>query len=71
MREPGRKGMGRAGQYRPSPVTGGVAAQILAASHPELLRSLVLTNCDTEGNFPPPAFMPVIQATGAARSPRC
>jgi pimeloyl-ACP methyl ester carboxylesterase len=42
--------------------TGGVVAQIVAASHPELLRSLVLTNCDTEGNFPPPAFTPVIQA---------
>ena len=42
--------------------TGGVVAQIVAARHPELLRSLVLTNCDTEGNFPPQAFMPVIQA---------
>ena len=42
--------------------TGGAVAQIVAASHPELLRSLVLTNCDTEGNFPPPAFMPVIEA---------
>ena len=42
--------------------TGGVVAQIVAARHPELLRSLVLTNCDTEGNFPPQAFMPVIEA---------
>jgi len=42
--------------------TGGAVAQIVAASHPELLRSLVLTNCDTEGNFPPAAFMPVIEA---------
>lgn len=42
--------------------TGGVVAQILAARHPGLLRSLVLTNCDTEGNFPPPSFLPVIQA---------
>jgi pimeloyl-ACP methyl ester carboxylesterase len=42
--------------------TGGVIAQILAATHPELLRSLVLTNCDTDGNFPPAAFMPVIEA---------
>ena len=38
------------------------SAQIVAARHPELLRSLVLTNCDTEGNFPPQAFMPVIEA---------
>jgi len=42
--------------------TGGVVAQVVAASQPELLRSLVLTNCDTEGNFPPQAFMPVIEA---------
>jgi pimeloyl-ACP methyl ester carboxylesterase len=42
--------------------TGGAVAQIVAAGHPELLRSLVLTNCDTEGNFPPQAFMPVIEA---------
>lgn len=42
--------------------TGGAIAQIFAASHPELLRSLVLTNCDTEDNFPPPSFMPVIEA---------
>jgi pimeloyl-ACP methyl ester carboxylesterase len=42
--------------------TGGAVAQIVAASHPELLRSLVLTNCDTEGNFPPQAFMPVVEA---------
>ena len=44
--------------------TGGVVAQIVAARHPELVRSLVLTNCDTEGNFPPQAFMPVIEAAG-------
>jgi pimeloyl-ACP methyl ester carboxylesterase len=42
--------------------TGGVIAQIVAATHPELLRSLVLTNCDTDGNFPPPSFRPVIEA---------
>jgi pimeloyl-ACP methyl ester carboxylesterase len=42
--------------------TGGVVAQVIAASHSELLRSLVLTNCDTPGNFPPPSFMPVIEA---------
>src|SRR5579863_2413214 len=44
--------------------TGGAVSQIVAASHPELLRSLVLTNCDTEGNFPPPSFLPVIEAAG-------
>jgi pimeloyl-ACP methyl ester carboxylesterase len=41
---------------------GGAIAQVIAASHPELLRSLVLTNCDTDGNFPPPSFLPVIEA---------
>jgi pimeloyl-ACP methyl ester carboxylesterase len=42
--------------------SGGAVAQIFAARHPEMLRSLVLTNCDTEGNFPPQAFAPVIEA---------
>jgi pimeloyl-ACP methyl ester carboxylesterase len=41
---------------------GGVVAQVVAATRPELLRSLVLTNCDTDGNFPPPSFLPVIEA---------
>lgn len=40
--------------------TGGAVAQIFAARHPERLRSLTLTNCDTEGNFPPPEFAPII-----------
>ena len=42
--------------------TGGAVAQIFAARHPERIRSLVLTNCDCEGNFPPPDFVPVIEA---------
>jgi pimeloyl-ACP methyl ester carboxylesterase len=41
--------------------TGGAIAQIFAARHPERLRSLVLTNCDTDGNFPPPEFLPMIE----------
>jgi pimeloyl-ACP methyl ester carboxylesterase len=40
--------------------TGGAVAQIFAARHPERLRSLTLTNCDCEGNFPPADFAPVI-----------
>ena len=41
--------------------TGGAIAQLVAARHPELLRSLALTNCDTEGNFPPPGLAPVVE----------
>jgi uncharacterized protein (TIGR03083 family) len=36
--------------------TGGGIAQILAARAPQRLRTLTLTNCDTEGNTPPPNF---------------
>jgi len=42
--------------------TGGAIAQIFATRHPGRLRSLALTNCDTEGNFPPPDFAPMIEA---------
>lgn len=42
--------------------TGGAVAQIVAARHPELFRSLVLTNCDTEGNLPPADFAPLVKA---------
>jgi pimeloyl-ACP methyl ester carboxylesterase len=41
--------------------TGGAVAQIFAARQPERLRSLSLTNCDTEGNFPPPEFAPLVE----------
>ncbi len=41
--------------------TGGAIAQIFAARHPGRLRSFVLTNCDTEGNFPPPEFAQVLE----------
>jgi pimeloyl-ACP methyl ester carboxylesterase len=40
--------------------TGGAVAQIFAARHPRRLRTLTLTNSDTEGNFPPPDFAPVV-----------
>jgi pimeloyl-ACP methyl ester carboxylesterase len=42
--------------------TGGAVTQIYAARHPERLRSLTLTNCDTEDNLPPPAFLPTVEA---------
>jgi pimeloyl-ACP methyl ester carboxylesterase len=41
--------------------TGGAVAQIFAARHPGRLRSFALTNCDTEGNFPPPEFVPTVE----------
>jgi pimeloyl-ACP methyl ester carboxylesterase len=40
--------------------TGGAVAQIFAATNPQRLRSLTLTNCDTQGNIPPPDFAPVV-----------
>jgi pimeloyl-ACP methyl ester carboxylesterase len=47
--------------------TGGAVAQVFAAAHPERLRSLILTNCDTRDNMPPEAFKPTIDlaASGA------
>jgi pimeloyl-ACP methyl ester carboxylesterase len=42
--------------------TGGAIAQLFAARQPARIRSLVLTNCDCEGNFPPPEFAPVVAA---------
>jgi pimeloyl-ACP methyl ester carboxylesterase len=41
--------------------TGGAIAQVFAARHPGQLRSFTLTNCECEGNFPPPGFAPFIE----------
>ena len=41
--------------------SGGAVAQLLAAHHPERVRTLLLTNCDTEPDSPPPAVLPVIK----------
>jgi pimeloyl-ACP methyl ester carboxylesterase len=40
--------------------TGGAVAQIFVANHPERVRTFVLTNCDTQGNIPPPNFALVV-----------
>lgn len=40
--------------------SGGAVAQLLVARHPERVRSLLLTNCDTEEDCPPAALLPVI-----------
>ena len=42
--------------------TGGAVAQLVAVQRPGALRSFTLTNCDTEGNFPPESFAPTVQA---------
>lgn len=45
--------------------SGGAIAQILATQVPDRIRSLTLTNCDTHGNWPPPAFMPILDLAKA------
>jgi len=41
--------------------SGGAVAQLLAAHHPERVRTLLLANCDTERQSPPQAMRPVIE----------
>ncbi|AGT85562.1 alpha/beta fold hydrolase [Amycolatopsis mediterranei] len=41
--------------------TGGAVAQVFAAHHPDRVRTLTLTNCDTRGNLPPESFRPVVE----------
>jgi pimeloyl-ACP methyl ester carboxylesterase len=40
--------------------SGGGISQIFAASHPDRIRSLTLTDCDTHDNWPPEAFKPFV-----------
>ena len=40
--------------------SGGAVAQLFITRHPERVRSLLLTNCDTEHESPPAAMLPVI-----------
>jgi pimeloyl-ACP methyl ester carboxylesterase len=40
--------------------SGGGIAQIFAALHPQRVRSLALTDCDTHDNWPPDAFKPFL-----------
>lgn len=42
--------------------SGGAVAQLLGVHHPERVRSLLLTNCDTERQSPPAAMLPVIES---------
>jgi pimeloyl-ACP methyl ester carboxylesterase len=45
--------------------SGGGIAQIFAALHPERVRSLTLTDCDTHDNWPPAAFLPFLAMAAA------
>lgn len=47
--------------------SGGAVAQLLLVRHPQRVRSLLLTNCDSEPDCPPVALQPVI---GLARQGR-
>ncbi|MCL1634983.1 alpha/beta hydrolase [Luteimonas sp. SX5] len=40
--------------------SGGGVAQLFVVQHPQRVRSLLLTNCDTEPDCPPPALKPVL-----------
>jgi pimeloyl-ACP methyl ester carboxylesterase len=45
--------------------SGGAVAQLLVTQHPDRVRTLLLTNCDTEIDSPPPALLPVIELARA------
>ena len=47
--------------------SGGAVAQLLVARHPERVNTLLLTNCDSEIDCPPPALSPVIELAKAGR----
>src|SRR5262245_49341487 len=45
--------------------SGGAVAQLFVTRHPERVRTLLLTNCDTEPDSPPPAMKPVLEMARA------
>jgi len=45
--------------------SGGAVAQLFVIRHPDRVRSLLLTNCDTEPDSPPPAMKPVLEMARA------
>ena len=47
--------------------SGGAVAQLYVARYPDCVRSLLLTNCDTEPDSPPDAVQPVIELAHAGR----
>src|SRR5215831_4949576 len=49
--------------------SGGGIAQIFAASYPERVRSLTLTDCDAHDNWPPEPFKPFLAMAAAGGLP--
>jgi pimeloyl-ACP methyl ester carboxylesterase len=49
--------------------SGGAVAQLFVTQHPERVRTLLLTNCDTEPDSPPAAVVPVIELAPAGVYP--
>lgn len=47
--------------------SGGAVAQLFLVRYPERVRTLLLTNCDVHEDSPPPALIPVIEASRAGR----
>ena len=47
--------------------SGGAIAQLFVTRYPKRVRSLLLTNCDTEPDSPPPAVLPVIELARAGK----
>jgi pimeloyl-ACP methyl ester carboxylesterase len=45
--------------------SGGAVAQLFLVRHPDRVRTLLLTNCDTEPNSPPPLIQPVLDMARA------
>jgi haloalkane dehalogenase len=45
--------------------SGGAVAQLFVTRHRERVRTLLLTNCDTEPDSPPPALQPVLEMARA------
>ncbi len=47
--------------------TGGAIVQLVAASAPGRVRTMTLTNCDTDENLPPAAFQPIVDLARAGQ----
>src|SRR5260370_24662134 len=47
--------------------SGGAIAQLFVTRYPNLVASLLLTNCDTEPDSPPPAGLPIIKLARAGK----